>query len=114
MVSANFPAGVAWNAKIIARRGRLDFRIEYHAIAAEHEISLAANEREYTRIRRLTFAFIRGQKLFVFDLGFFHQLIHEHRIDRQLAVLVALKENSLAVGGKDWSYQMWIAGAVLA
>src|SRR5580658_1631461 len=59
MVSANFPAGVAWNAKIIARRGRLDFRIEYHAIAAEHEISLAANEREYTRIRRLTFAFIR-------------------------------------------------------
>jgi hypothetical protein len=35
MVSANFPAGVAWNAQITARRGRLDFRIEYHAIAAE-------------------------------------------------------------------------------
>ena len=51
---------------------------------------------------------------FRFRLGLLHQLLHVNPVDGRLAIPVALKENLLAVGGKDRRHHGRIAGAVFA
>ncbi len=46
--------------------------------------------------------------------GLFHQPVHRDGIERQLAVAIALKDDALAVGGKERSDQPRIAGAMPA
>src|SRR5438270_7908868 len=38
---------------------------------------------------------------FLFRLGFFHQLVDHHVVNRHLPIAIALKENPLAVRGDD-------------
>ena len=54
-----------------------------------------------------------GLRLF-FGFNLLHEPIDVHAINRRFALFVALKENLLAVGGKDWRRHGRIRGPVLA